>query len=300
MSLTAIAALAENFANDIYTLDDTNSIIISCQNRANHKGLVGGTIRGILAAPLSFGAQASYQPFMNQGGFSQLVSKVDSIVSFAGMTIQQPWFSRKYWVSTSPLTFNLKMVFIANTDAKTDVYDKVEALFGFLYPRLAMSNDASGVQLYIPPGPNLFTYEDSEGKIRSRSGDIVSSVSEGMSKAVDKFFGDSDAGQKTSEFFNKFSKAAESGPDAVSLTIGATGMTLKVCYLENVNVTFSQTTDSSGYPHYAEVTANVSSFDNCYVNTNGVFKFNRSEVLNDFIGAVIDKFKSVVSGGGTS
>lgn len=280
MSLNAIQAYADNLLNDVYTLDDQNSVIIGCQNRYPE------TVTGYLASPFAFDVTAEYQKYGDLPNLSSILGVLDAGANIiAGMTMQQPWFGRKYWKGTNPITFAIKVAFIATSDAKTDVYDKVETLVGYLYPRKLTSSTANGVHLYVPPGPNLFTYADEDGV---KQGSLVNTLN---NSSILQTLGVSNAVQN----FTAKLQLDKGGPDSHSIRVGSM-MDLKVCYLDKVGVQFSQTLDSRGYPHYALCTISVSAFDSSFADERGVFSLKQTTALNCNLSGILEGAKATLTG----
>jgi hypothetical protein len=140
------------------------------------------SITGLLSGPLQFHVNSHWQSLLNGANgavgsiASSILSGADTIAqTVAGRSIRQPWFGRKTWQGTDPLSFVVPMEFVAYVDAKTEVYDPMVGLMSLLYPRAsneAYSEDTTALlSTYFIPGPTLFYPSE---LIKNNTGDTIS------------------------------------------------------------------------------------------------------------------------------
>lgn len=110
MIFDALNGLADNIAKDTFSFNDTNCVVISCNNR-------GEAVTGILSEGLKLSVKAEYKDFTNVGSAKGVIEAADATVTaLTGATVQQPWFARQYWTSTSPLTISvMKLLWLINS-----------------------------------------------------------------------------------------------------------------------------------------------------------------------------------------
>ena len=254
MITNIVTGVLSSLSEDSFVLDDRTLVIISCPSRKgleNTGGFNNASVSGILASPLNLSAHAEFQSIRQIGGIGQVLSSIDGIVTaVGGQTIQQPWFDRAYWKSTAPLEFTANIKFVAQENAYLEVYKPCVFLISLLYPRVG--NEASAtVKSYIPPGPNLYSGFDGKGKA---SGGLLGGA--GASDYVEFKFGNM--------------------------------IHLLMCYLKDVEVNFSTTLDSTGYPHAANVTVHIRSFDNNFVAKDGKFQLTDYKPIALNVGMIGD------------
>lgn len=250
MLTDVILGYAAGLTKDVFTKSAGNTVTITCNNR-------GDPVQGILAAPLKLNVSAEYKDFLSVGNVNQLIEAGDAVVNaLSGTTIKQPWFSRKYWSNTAPLQITATLAFIAQNDAKAEVFDPVQRLIGYCYPRELNAGDKSLAKSFMPPGPNLFS-----GK------------ADGSNEVVGGIIG-----------------AEKRAPDYVTFDLGAM-VSLEMCYLRNVQPTFSSALDSDGFPHSATVSILVEAFDASYWPADGNFTLTQKAGLAFNVDNVIDTVK---------
>jgi hypothetical protein len=106
---------------------------------------------------------------------AKFIDILDNVAQISGASIRQPYFGRKYWAGTTPLSFSLSFQFVAFSNAKEEVYDPMISLMSLLYPRISDEGKSTATMLetYFIPGPNLF-YDVTKGDTASDKGDRVS------------------------------------------------------------------------------------------------------------------------------
>lgn len=269
MISNVVRSYVDNLTTDQYILDKGNRVTVTCEHRSP------GAVVGILASPLQFGSTANYKTYEPIGTLQKVIDFVDAGVNLlGGASVQQPWFSRKYWVKTEPLKFSFTIAFIAQTDAKTEVFDKCVALVGYTYPRKLEGTDM--LSLYATPGPNLFS-----GTVPNTDSKYYNDVVGAAKNLKNKLFGGS---------------SGQAGPDSAGLQIGSV-LSLKYCYIDSVQVMCSSALDPDGYPHYATATVNVTAFDTSFASTNGVFTLSQPQAVNLDVGHALDQVKAALPGG---
>ena len=139
------------FTHDQYTAknDSETMVVFTCEGKRRR-------IRALLSGPISLSVNSEWEGYF--GSVSNLVNMGDSVLQLFGRSIKQPWFGRKHWKNTSPLSFRFPLQFVSFKDAETEVFDPMLGLLSLLYPRVdsKKSNNASVLQLYFTPGPSVF------------------------------------------------------------------------------------------------------------------------------------------------
>lgn len=265
MGLSAIEGLSNNIAlYDTYLYNDEQKVVISCKNRLEGSS----SIKAKLMSPLTVSVTASWQGLDSLGGVGQVLNAVNAVsVAIKGVSISQPWFSRKFWKSTEPIKLSAKLGFYAHSSstAYSDVYLPCNKLIGLCYPRQVSGDSGSELlALYAPPGPNIFTgYNTKTGQVTS-----------GM-------------------FSGSLTAAGTENVDYVSFTLGKL-VVLDICYLDRVDVAFSSSLNSEGYPLSAAVDVAVTAMDVGIWQESGVFLKQQSGVALN-LGEIVDAAKGVVS-----
>ena len=139
--------------HDRYSPDTSNKVVFFCPNK--HR-----IIKGVLSGALSFTASAQWSDLFQATGAigSTLIDTIDNFAQgLYGNTIRQPWFGRKLWNGTKPLSFQVPLRFVSFKDAKAEVYDPMMGLLSLIYPRSDFKNKQSDMfQKYFIPGPSIF------------------------------------------------------------------------------------------------------------------------------------------------
>ena len=154
--------------HDEYSAGTYNTVVFSCPTKYRK-------IKALLSGPLTLSVTSKWSGYFEGGSglagvTSQLISLIDGFGQFAGQTVRQPWFSRKYWTGTDPLKFQLPLRFVAFEDAKTEVVDPMMGLLSLLYPADDDRQRKENLfRLYRVPGPTLFYGSSSPDK----EGDVV-------------------------------------------------------------------------------------------------------------------------------
>lgn len=245
MALTAIQSIQGNTSlNDVYKLSSQQMVVISCNNRLEGSS----SIKARLLDPLRVSVNADWAGLDSiMGGVSSVIGAISAItVSVKGFSISQPWFSRKFWKSTSPVNIQCRIGFFASSasSAYSEVYLPVNKLIGLVYPRKlgysGSSSDGSLFDAYAPPGPNLYT---------GYSGDEITS--------------------------GVVSDWGTSATDYVTFSLGNL-VQLDICYLDSVSVDFSAALNSQGYPLSAACNVSVTAMDVGVWQDSGVFLKQKS------------------------
>lgn len=233
--MTALDGFFSSLDTDNFTLTDENLVTIWCPQR-------GKSFSAPLCSPFQLNGIAQWES-LGASPLGNVLGVVDKAAgALTGTTIKQPWFARKYWKGTDPLSFSFVMDLWAKENAEKEVFRPCETLVGFLYPRNNPSAGSGVLRTFIPPGPNLFTGYNSEGK-----------MSTGL-----------------------LSEALDSSPgDYFSITVGNM-LYLELCYINTVSVNFSPVLDETGFPHQATVTVSVTSFDSGVVGHDGSYSISQS------------------------
>ena len=129
-------------------------------------------ISGVLSGPLNISANSTWTSLFNavNGMGSDVIDTIDNFAQgLYGNTIRQPWFGRKFWQGTKPLSFQIPLQFVSFKNAKEEVFDPAMGLLSLVFPRLdSKNNSAKMFAKYFIPGPTVFYsptdhYADTEG-----------------------------------------------------------------------------------------------------------------------------------------
>ncbi len=129
--------------HDDYVINSSSLVIFKCPNKGTgifSKSANFGVTRpvtGILSEGLNLSAVSEWKNFI--GGIPAGGNLVDMFnmagQMLGGVSIYQPWFSRKYWAKTDPLKMDIPMEFMTFYNAKEEVWDACLTLLSYLYPR---------------------------------------------------------------------------------------------------------------------------------------------------------------------
>lgn len=163
--------------HDNFVPDNKNFVTFYCPSRSR---LV---IRGILSGSFGINGSSKWNSVIASVGSAMGSQVIDTIDNFAqglfGNTIRQPWFGRKFWQGTQPLTFNLTVQFLSFNDAKAEVFDPMMRLLSLVFPRLDSNSDTANLlQKYFIPGPTMFyspnsNFADKGDRVEIRMGDFL-------------------------------------------------------------------------------------------------------------------------------
>lgn len=212
---------------DVYTIAASSIVSVKCKN----KGL---EVYGITMDPVSFTVDSKWDNkalgSIASASVTRIAENVSQLVN--GVSINQPILARSSWGGTLPLEMSAKFSLIATNNGRNDVYVPALKLAAMLQPRLvgSVNSNLEGVlSLFAIPGPAPF------------GGEIAKGIKDVLKIDID---GD--------------------GGDPVSVQIGNV-VELQRCYLTKLNVIFSRTYGTDGFPVSAEVTINFRSIDSPYV-----------------------------------
>jgi len=200
---------------------------------------VKGTVVGMLSGSFSLDVQSQWDELLkSQGNMGKVVGFADyATQTLAGNTLRQPFFGRAIWKGTSPISFEIPMIFSTWADAKTDVYEPMIKLLSYLYPRINKDTSDDGddgtlLSTYFVPGPTILSTEADDPS--GRHGDVVR-VRIGVSSNNKSF------------------------------------IDFKKCYIKGLNINVANNFDDNGYPNKIDVRVQISAFQGLYVNKDGSF-----------------------------
>lgn len=251
-------------------------VIISCTAKRRR-------VSSYLSEPLRFSAKANWQEMFGGGVMSIAGTGLGLLTDLAqygkGWTVQQPWMNRKMYKSTNPLSFSVKLPFVATSDAtaSAEVFEPLQTLMSFCYPRLLSNKsgtgDKSALEGIFGDGESMQLAEK-KGNLANRAQDDMSGI-------------DSEDLGILPGFINAIKAYAIPGPglrfgmqsdkdvqgDNVAVYIGNYLM-FKACYLESVEVEFSEVMTPSGYPVSGSATVQVTCMEANYCLNDGTFYFD--------------------------
>ncbi len=265
-AILGLAALTNTFSelykvHDRYVIDSNSLVVFRCPTKGTGvfaSGLNGISrpVIGVLSAGMNLSAVAEWKNFISGiPASSNLLDMFNMGAQYIkGLSAYQPWFSRKYWVKTDPIKFDIPMEFNTFYAAKAEVWDACLTLLSYLYPR-----HEAGV------------------------GDLLNNLS-AKGGFVGKAISNLDpTGSARSTLNNLFSLYTIPGPhlfhsagsnknkgDVVTVHVGS-NIVFKSCYLTKVAISFSPAMDASGYPLSAKVVVSLESMEATVVDKDGQF-----------------------------
>ena len=271
--------LYDSVAAEVSGNNSPQEVIFSCPHKR-------GRVSGILDGGLKLNIKSEWTEMMGGGIMSLAGSVVDTANNLlqlaAGASVQQPWMNRKMWKTTKPFSFDVPMSFVAMTDPLNDVVRPVMALVSFLYPRKLQIKDKNTGEMV---DANMKNFGDNTG-ISTKLPDDVGVIGTALS-SIGLYNIPGPSIRYTSK--NSGGSGEDNIGDPVYVTIGKI-FSFGSCYLESVDVQFSPSMDSDGFPIAAKCTVKVTVMDSGVVETNGQFMIqefsNTSESFGQFIDAV--------------
>lgn len=255
-------------------------VIIACKNKKRR-------VCGVLNEGIKLSAEAKWEELFG-GGITalggSLINMVNKGVQYTrGTSIQQPWMNRKFWNSTKPFSFSFQMNFISDMyGGLVDVYEPVQALLSFVYPRkletaAKISEDLDSASFISMQQQNT----------KGRSGVLKAAVDTFANEFAIPgpaigYLGDNPNGGDPSV----------GQGDAVTLVIGNL-FAFGGVYIEKVDVETSPNMDSTGYPLWAKCTVNVTVMDVNYCNTDGSFMINQFANEQAALSSLIDSIATL-------
>jgi hypothetical protein len=265
-------------SHDGFSAPDPIKVFFNCPSK-NRK------LAAVLDGGITLSAKSNWQGYFS--AIPSVLGMVDGAAQlFKGMSISQPWFGRKYWKGTDPMSFTVKVQFVSFKDAKEEVYEPVMTLMSFLYPQLMGDGSANDPNtIYIKEFRTATTTSPvigADGKpVMGLDGNpVTKTVTTQVSVPVDT------KNQRANLislckvpgptlFFNGGSNSVASGinMDAgspVSISLGKF-FNFNGCYITSVTTVIGNSFNAEGYPHSASATVTFEAMDVSYVGSDGTF-----------------------------
>lgn len=265
--------------SDIASLNKPSSpqeVVITCPHK-------NGRVSGILNGGVKLNAQAEWTEMMGGGIMSlggSLIETGNNLLQFVkGSSIQQPWMNRKMWKSTKPFSFEIPLSFVATTDPINDVVRPAMALISFTYPRELSTNGGSQANAYNALHEAGF----------DRNGSMKQSLVGTAMQTLNLY----NIPGPALRYGTKSAKGDDEG-DPVSIVIGKM-FAFGACYLENVNVEFSQSVDNDGFPIAVNINVKATVMDAACCQTDGDFLIQEFYGSSEALGQFIDQFGKTTS-----
>lgn len=242
----------DDISNGEKTIDEKHMIHMWCEN----KGVI---VSAPLVQDITTSINNQWSDFFQGGLFGSALGILDQIstatVAWSGASLYQPYMSRKMWKGSSPLSFQLDFNFVATTDAKTDVVDKINAIAVMATPHKGTKSDIKKL-LEDTLAQNKSDKEEdplSVSKVKDVTTDVTQFVVDMYDLVAQKWVSPGPAVIPSDD-----SKSRQDAPITVLLPMYGT---LKNCYIENVSITTSKSLDINGYPLGAKVSVKISRMD---------------------------------------
>ena len=260
-----------------------NLVTISCKTKKTQ-------IRGYLSEGIQVNGSAKWKEMFDGGigalgkGLLQTGSNLAQIGY--GRTIQQPWMNRKFYESTSPFSFQFGINFVSQGDAESQVFKPAEYLLSLIYPRTTVYGSNEESKNPTGTGNNFVGKAMQAANLKPAPGTVVDTA---LNTMVDFVI------PGPSVLYKGDGSDTDNHGDAVTITIGQ-AFAFGTVYLENVDVKFSETFDSTGFPLYARCTVKATCMDVNYCLSDGSFlisQFPKGQygALSNFI----DSFEKLIS-----
>ncbi len=268
LGLAALTGTANQMIkiHDDYVINSNSLVVFTCPAKgtgAFSSKTPGGPSRpvtGILSEGINLSAVAEWKNFISgipAGGNLVDMFNMGGQLLF-GVSIYQPWFSRKYWAKTDPLKMDIPMEFMTFYNAKSEVWDACLTLISYLYPRYKVG---VGDLLTDPTNEN-------PTPLQKLSTNIVNAINpEGKGSDLNSLFG---AYYMPGPHLFYSGRRDDNKGDFVTVHVG-NNIVFKACYITKVSVSFSTAMDIDGYPLSAKVVVSVESMEANVVDSNGEF-----------------------------
>lgn len=250
----------EGFDAEGKRLEENQLIHMWCEN----KGVI---VSAPLTQDLSTSISNQWSDYFQGGVFGAAFNILDQVSDFSlawkGVSLHQPYMSRKMWKGTSPLSFQLDFNFVAIKDAKTDVVDKVNAIAVMATPHKGEYKNESRVELekYI----DSITDETDLSVGEEKMSKVTKTIME-MTDLVAQKWVTPGPSVLASDI-----KSHEDAPITVMLPMYGT---LENCYIENLAITTSKSLDINGNPLGAKVSVKISRMDSIISMKDSSGKFS--------------------------
>lgn len=231
-------------------------VIIKCQNKNRR-------VCSYLSSPIKFSGKANWKEMFGGGLGSAVgtgISALNNIAQyFKGVTIQQPWMNKKLYQSTNPISFTLDLNFVAEEDAKADVWDPLVALLSFVYPRLLQGSGTFEKTDKVTGVTTKTTYSgdmNALGYLGAATGNeycqkqatIYQTPNDSKSSIATNDAGVVAAAANLCKLYSIPGPGLREGyGDKVEVIIGKY-MAFSDCYVENVDIELGNVMNSDGYP----------------------------------------------------
>lgn len=255
-----------------------SEIIIACKNRRRR-------VCGLLSEGVKIDGHSEWKEMFSDGVFGiggAVVNKISTgVQAFNGTSIQQPWQTRRFWVSSKPFEFSFAFNFVTKESAKTDVFLPAQTLLSFTYPR-NLGNSKKIKDMLNNMGFDL-DQTNTSGSGKTATAAVIDSFCEAYSIPGPAIGYNAGKANKT-----RVGQEDHQG-DAITITIGNM-FAFGACYLQDVSTEFSPNVDYSGYPTWCKCTIKATAMDVNYCNTDGSFLIsqyqNNQGALSDLVDAV--------------
>lgn len=249
---------------------DPQLVTLFCRNK--HK-----MVTGILKNSFGLSAKANWTPFLGGNKITKFIKDTSDTINSTlgwveGKSMQQPWFNRKIYSSTNPLKFDLDLVFYAEDDPVNDVWNPIQALLTFVYPKV-VTDTASGQEVGVGGYfKDQFNNHIKSGKAKETlnnvfnfTGNVTSDTVLGDSVNAFKLF--TPPGPTVAFDRKAAENKKENQGDPVVVQIGSL-WNLEGCYIEDLSIKLFNSWSVEGYPLAAEAKLSISLMDSCYVDAN--------------------------------
>lgn len=272
--------------DDDFQINENQTVTFSCGNKKV-------SVTGYMSEPVILNGASKWGD-INNNMFTGLAFKlidtfdenqqigIGASVGNAGVSYNQPWASRKFWKGSEPFNLTIKFNLIAISNAKEDVYDQAIKLLSLCYPRDLGADDNAAKNLIDKIG--IF---DTNGTDTNTAGgpNVVTAFSNAFK---------SWAVPGPSIYWSSSESDEKKTGDNVKVVIGSL-FAFAQCYVTNVNLEFSPTLDSTGYPLWCKCSVTFQSAESNYVTSDGKFSMNKWGDSASTLGTLMSSIGTTVS-----
>lgn len=153
--------VSEAYQEETKNVEIRDVFRVSAANRvtfypSNASGKAKSIVTAILSGDLKMNVKSNWVKHNAWIMDSKVLNTVDGLMQGASDTsIRQPFFTRKAWQGTEPMSITIPLKLLATVDALHEVYLPLVTILTYVVPKKKETNDNQKI-LYSIPGPSLF------------------------------------------------------------------------------------------------------------------------------------------------